>query len=186
MLVPTLLHVSEAALAALKAATGPVLFGPRSGSKTREFSIPDMLPPGPLQQLVPMRVREVASLRPGLTETVTGAVAGIVPRWRDHVEAGEGATVAARFADGGPALVEAGRYAYLAGWGDAGLLHAAMKRLAAAAGLTTFDLPDGVRLRRRGGLTFAFNYTEPDWPLPEGAVPRLGPTVLKPGDVAMW
>ncbi len=186
VLVPTLLHVGDEALAALKSATGHVLFGPRAGSKTREFSIPDELPPGPLRELVPMRVREVASLRPGLTETVAGEVAGTVTRWRDHVEAGEGATVAARFADGGPALVEHGRYGYLCGWADAALLGAVMARAAAAAGLPTLDLPEGVRLRRRGGLTFAFNYDAPEWPLPAGAAPRLGPRVLKPGDVAVW
>ena len=53
VLVPTLPHVGEAALAAFARAEGCVLFGPRSGSKTRHFSIPDNLPPGPLASLFP-------------------------------------------------------------------------------------------------------------------------------------
>ncbi len=186
VLVPTLTHVSDAALAALRDAPGQVLFGPRAGSKTRDFAIPADLPPGPLQDLVPMRVLEVSSLRPGLTEPVAGEVSGTVTRWRDHVEAGDGATVAAHFADGGPALVECGRFACLCGWPDAALLRAVTLRMAARAGLDVLDLPEGVRLRRRGPLTFAFNYDEPEWALPAGAVPQLGPQVLRPGDVAAW
>ena len=60
-----------------------LLFGPRSGSKTRHFAIPDTLPPGELQALLPIRVAQVASLRPGLVHPVAGAVARTAPprRW---------------------------------------------------------------------------------------------------------
>ena len=155
VLVPTLPHVSPAALAALRATEAQVLFGPRTGSKTRDHAIPDNLPPGPVADLLAMRVREVSSLRPGLVEAVRGEVTGAVTRWRDHAEAGEGTHVAARFADG-PALLEQGRFAYLCGWPDAQLLRETLLRLADRAGLVTVDLPEGVRLRRRGPLTFAF------------------------------
>ena len=185
VLVPPLPYVSPAALAALRIGRGQVLFGPRTGSKTRDFSIPENLPPGPVAELLAMRVREVSSLRPGLAAAVRGEVAGVVTRWRDHVEAGEGTHVAAHFADG-PALLERGRFAYLCGWPDAQLLRETLLRLAGRAKLVTVDLPEGVRLRRRGPLTFAFNYDEPQWALPEGAVPQLGPRVLEPGDLAVW
>jgi beta-galactosidase len=45
VLVPTLPHVTVSAERAFAAATGMVAFGPRSGSKTRHFSIPEELPP---------------------------------------------------------------------------------------------------------------------------------------------
>ena len=83
VLVPTLPHVGEAAAAAFARAEGCVLFGPRSGSKTRHFGIPDNLPPGPLASLVPVRVIEVASLRPGLRDEVSGSATGAAERWRD-------------------------------------------------------------------------------------------------------
>src|ERR1700721_1057549 len=41
VLVPTLPHVDEAAATAFALATGRVLFGPRSGSTTRYFAIPE-------------------------------------------------------------------------------------------------------------------------------------------------
>ena len=62
VVVPSLPHISEAALAAFQATEAPILFGPRSGSKTRHFAIPPELPPGPLQALLPLKVIQVASL----------------------------------------------------------------------------------------------------------------------------
>ena len=64
--VPSLPIVREEALEAFREAEGPVLFGPRSGSKTETFQIPKELPPGPLQALLPLKVVRVESLPPGL------------------------------------------------------------------------------------------------------------------------
>jgi hypothetical protein len=88
---------------AFAAATGIVAFGPRSGSKTAHFSIPDELPPGPLQRQLRSRVVEVSSLRPGVTIAVRGAISGHAERWREEVEAC--AETLATFTDGSPALV---------------------------------------------------------------------------------
>ncbi|MEO0466208.1 MAG: beta-galactosidase [Pseudomonadota bacterium] len=52
VLVPCLMHVSEAALAAFSACTAPTVLGPRSGSKTVDFQLPQNLAPGPLQALI--------------------------------------------------------------------------------------------------------------------------------------
>lgn len=186
VLVPSLFHIDDAALAALDSTGAEVLLGPRTGSKTKDFEIPPALPPGPAACLVPFRVVEVSSLRPGIPEPVSGIVTGAVERWRDHAEAGEGVEIEARFADGGPALLRLGRRSALCGWPDATLLDAVVERLAACVGLAGTVLPDGVRLRRRGALTFAFNYGIEDWPLPAGTVPRLGQSPLAPGEVAIW
>jgi beta-galactosidase len=187
VLVPTLPHVTEAALAAFAHAEGQVLFGPRSGSKTRNFSISDNLPPGPLASLIPLRVTEVASLRPGLTEVVRGAASGAVTRWRERIELTGAAEIDARFEDGDPALVRSGRWSYLAGWPDATLLAGVMRAIAARAGLTVETLPEGVRLRRRGDLTFAFNYSDKIY---VAAAPAsrfvLGGRGVGPREVAIW
>jgi beta-galactosidase len=184
VLVPCLPYVSEAALASFKSADSQILYGPRTGSKTRNFSIPDRLPPGPLAEILPMRVTEVSSLRPGLSAPVGGSVAGEVVRWREWIDTGS--EVAARFADGSPAVVVAGRHVYCGGWPDAKLLLCLVRWRAEAAGLAHVDLPEAVRLRRRGDITFAFNYGDEPWLAPANGKYILGGPRVGPQDVAAW
>ena len=187
VLVPTLPHVSEKALQAFRATQAAILFGPRTGSKTRNFSIPPNLPPGPLAADLPFRVLEVSSLRPGLAEAVAGAASGHVTRWREMLELAEGAQAEAHFADGSPAWVRAGKMSYLAGWPDETLLHAVVRLLAGHAELELLELPDFVRVRRRGDMAFAFNYGDADVALPVARARFvLGSPSLAPGDVAIW
>lgn len=187
VLVPSMPYVSVEAAAAFAATDAQILFGPRSGSKTRTHSIPENLPPGPLASLIPMRVREVASLRPGLSESVSGQAVGTVTRWRDHIEALAQTSVDARFADGGPAVLRNGTRSYVAGWPDFTLLTALIEAMATRAHLATTPLPEGVRLRRRGDLIFAFNYGDRAWtaPVDPGRV-LLGSATIAPSDVAIW
>jgi beta-galactosidase len=175
VLAPSLPHVGEAALAAFAAADGEVLFGPRSGSKTRHFAIPDNLPPGPLASLIPMRVLEAASLRPAAV------------RWRERVEALGSTEAEAHFADGDPALLRAGRFAYLACWPNTDLLASVMASLAKRAALPIEALPDGVRWRRRGDWIFAFNYGDTIYKAPASATQfLLGGNEIEPSGVAIW
>jgi beta-galactosidase len=141
VLVPTMPYVNDAAERALAAADGIVLYGPRSGSKTRHHATPPGLPPGSLSGLVKARVLEVASLRPGLTAKVKGKVTGTVERWRERLEPLAGAETLASFDNGDPALLRAGRHHYLAGWPDARLLLSLAKLMATRAGLKTVNVP---------------------------------------------
>ena len=184
VLAPSLPIVSEATEAAFAAADGVAVFGPRSGSKTRQFSIPDGLPPGPLRSLIPMRVIEVASTRPGVRKSVSGEISGGSERWLEHIETD--ARVLARFADGWPALVAEGRSHYLGLWPDPAALSSLMSCVARKAGLSTVALPEGVRLRRRGDLVFAFNYGVEPWPAPFAAAPILGDAVVAPRSYSVW
>ena len=187
VLAPCLPHIDDAALHAFAKAEGEVIFGPRSGSKTRNFAIPDNLPPGPLAALIPIRVIEVASLRPGLRESVVDAVAGDAARWRENLEIFGDAEIDARFADGSPALVRAGRWSYLACWPEADLLNAMIGAACRRAALPTTPLPEGVRLRRRGALTFAFNYGDTPFAIDApGAKFALGGATIGPSEVAAW
>ncbi len=161
VLVPSLPYVTDAAERAFAAAKGIVLFGPRTGSRTRHHAIPSNLAPGPLQRLIDLRVREVSSLRPGLSDNVSGAVTGNAVRWREYCESL--ADVEARFGNGDPALVQQDNYHYLACWPDSTLLLSMIGRLAKKASLATQSLPDYARLRRRGNLILAFNYGDEAW-----------------------
>jgi beta-galactosidase len=184
VLVPSLPIVRDDAERAFKAAEGIVLYGPRTGSKTLHYAIPTNLPPGPLHDLLGLRVLEVSSLRPGLVEAVKGIVSGTASRWVEHLETTS--KILARFADKKPALVAKGKHHYLACWPDAALLEKVMKRVAKSAGLKSVALPPHIRLRQRGNLVFAFNYGPKSWLLPKGTKPILGKNPLGPQDFAVW
>lgn len=186
VLVPTLVEVTDTALAAFRSFPGPILFGPRSGSRGRHHELPAELPPGPLQSLLPIRVVEVGSLRPGLALAVDGAVRGTISRWLDRIETD--LEPLARCADGAPALVARGPCHDLAGWPDPALLSATLRHLLELAGLPVVALPESLRRRRRGDLTFAFNDgPDPvDLPAPAGAGFPLGGTPLAAHDLACW
>ena len=184
VLVPSLPIVPVSAERAFAAATGIVAFGPRSGSKTRHFSIPEELPPGPLQRLLNTRVTEVSSLRPGVLVEISGAIRGHAERWREQVETR--AETLATFADGAPALVAKDNYHYLACWPDVGALGMLMALLCRKAGLATIELPTEVRLRRRGDLIFAFNYGRTPWRAPFSDEPLLGELEVMPRNFTVW
>ena len=68
--------------------------------------------------------------------------------------------VRARFADGHPAYVRHGAVHYFASVFDARLTEQLFARIALEAGLVPLALGDSLRVSRRGGLTYVFNYGE--------------------------
>lgn len=191
VVVPTLPHLPDGFVARLRDSGAQVVLGPRCGSKVETLSIADGLPPGGLRALMPIRVRRVESLRPGIAAPVVlGEHRGECIRWREHVELGADSVGEAQFADefGGPAVVRAGLVRYVAGWFDAPTLTEVMQRAAVDAGLEPYALPVGVRIRQRGELTFLFNYgDEPatlptesvDWLIGTDTVPSQGVCVAR-------
>ncbi len=87
-----------------------------------------------------------------------------------------------------PAVIHYERRIYIAGWPDADLRNEIMRFAAKEAGLPVFDLPEGVRLRRRGTLMFAFNYGAEIWTVPNlGQVDwLLGSAEIGPQQLACW
>ena len=185
VLVPSMLDINDNSEKAFADADGVVLYGPRTGSKTRHHGLPPNLAPGRLAECVKIRILEVSSLRPGLDSAVSGAVEGKGERWREYVEA-QGAEVLACFAEGDPALTAAGGHHYLACWPDEVLLTSTLKLLCGKAGLSVIELPPHIRLRRRGGLLFAFNYGEQNWVLPYDEKSLLGSMIIPPQGVAIF
>lgn len=185
--IPSLPHVSEAAMSALAASPATLLFGPRSGSKTRSFTIPDELAPGPLQALLPLKVTQVGALRPGLAVPVEGSgLSGSALRWREWLETDLPARLT--FADGGKAMVSAGNRHYLAAWLDEPLMREVLAGLLSEAGVAANRLPDAVRLQRRGNITFALNFGAEPWQVPEaeGKVFLLGDEMVAPRGLSCW
>ncbi|ASJ90326.1 beta-galactosidase [Porphyrobacter sp. CACIAM 03H1] len=167
VLVPTLPIVPEGFAERLAALECPVLLGPRSGSKTASFAIPDCLAPGALRSLTGVTVTRVESLRDGVAESAEGFA---VTRWREDL-----------VGDFAPELVDdAGRAVvsykdgvrYCAAWPDRALLAVLVERMAGEAGVALLDCPEGIRVRRTQAHIFTFNYAA------KGVfVPHLGRTL---------
>jgi beta-galactosidase len=187
VVAPSLPVVEERWTDRLAAVEGHILFGPRSGSKTRQFQIPPQLPPGLLQRLLPLRVASVESLRPGHREVV-GDGAGAVTNWLEHVET----DLAPRLStiDGKPVWLQSDRVHYLTGWPDPDLMLRILRAVAAECGVPFRSLPPGLRLRRHGSREFAFNYAPGEVDIselvPAGASLLLGELKLPPAGVAAW
>lgn len=186
ILVPCLPHVLDAAANAFANATGVILFGPRTGSKTRDFKISDGLPPGPLRDLLGFRVLAVSSLRPGLKAHVTGSLRGTFIKWSERVECYAGTDIVSRFESGAPAIVKNKNTISLLGWPDPDLLGDVMRHAASEAGLDLFSVPDTVRIRRRGEFVFAINYGDDAWTPPDFGTRILGAGDVKPQDLGIW
>jgi beta-galactosidase len=184
---PMVLHANEEFLASVQATDAVVVLGPRTGSKTGDFGIPESLPPGALQSLLPVSVTRVESLRPGaLVAAETGGKPIAASLWREWIRSD--LVPRASFADGGGAWYSDGRFHYLAGWPDEGFMDALIKQVASEAGLSLIDLPEGLRLSRRDGVTFCINFApEPrEAPAPDGATFLIGERRLTGGGVAAW
>jgi beta-galactosidase len=187
IVAPSLPVIDEHWTDRLAESRASVLFGPRSGSKTRELQISPELPPGPLQRFLPLKVAAVESLRPSHSEPIEGT-SGTVTTWLEHIES----CLEARLSTPGGKGVwfHSKRYHYLAGWPDPALLLEILGALAAECGLSPRSLPQGLRLRRHGNVQFAFNYGPGEADItglvPEDTVLLLGDTHVAPAGVAAW
>jgi beta-galactosidase len=185
IVAPSLQMVAETD--GLAASSAQILFGPRSGSKTRDFQIPPELAPGALQALIPIKVAAVESLRPGHCEPVQGS-AGSVFNWLEHVETRLVPRLST--AEGRGVWFQSDRFHYIAGWPDPILLLEILSALAAECALPVRRVREGLRLRRHGNVQFAFNYAPTDADIselvPSGASLMLGGLTLPPAGVAAW
>ena len=154
LFVPTLPIVPDGFAAKLAALNCPVLIGPRSGSKTNSFTIPDNLAPGALAELIPITITRVESLRNGIREEGEGFA---ITRWLEHIESDLAPEIALK--NGRGIVFRNGHARYCAGWPDKALLTTLIERMASEAGLPLSPLPEGLRTRRTATHLFAFNYS---------------------------
>ncbi|WP_419906325.1 beta-galactosidase [Hoeflea sp.] len=186
VLIPGLFAWNETLVTALRNYEGVALIGPRTGSKTTNFSIPEKLPPDLPADLADVVVSRVESLRPDCPVGLAGG-AGKVKFWREFLVTGERCQSEIASEDGWPVMVRQNNLHYLGGWPDDLLLDEIIGRLTTAAGVSTIDLPDGVRQRRHGDLTFVFNYGDTAVDLATlgiAGTPVIGGSELAPSEVA--
>lgn len=189
VVIPALMDPKPETIARLKASPAIVVFGPRSGAKTHDVTLPEGLPPGPLRDLLPIRVLSVETLRPDCAASLTwNGQAYPSATWREEIELTGEALVLATQDDGGPAIVRTGKTVYVGSLSDRRFLADFLESLCAEAGVPTQRLETDVRVRRRGGLTFAFNYgAQPvAAPAPDGVRFVIGGQTIAPRDLAVW
>lgn len=183
VIIPCLPILPDRFVERLSQYEGPVLIGPRSGSKSADFAIPSELPPGELQKLIPIKVVRVESLRDGVEEQGDGFS---VHRWLEHVES----PIAPEWKlnCGMGVVYRQSHLRYLAAWPVEASIKTLLENLAGEAGLLTTNLPEGVRLRRAGTTCFAFNYGSAPARLPDGIASNflLGSQELAPAGAAIW
>lgn len=186
IVIPALFTWTPEFIEAIRQHEGYTLIGPRSGSKTADFSIPEGLPPALPRDIINLRVSQVESLRADTPVPISGG--GAYRFWREFLEVGSGTQAVLTSEDGVPALAVQGRCSYLGGWPDSLLLDNILKRLAHKGGIATQDLSEGVRLRRHGAHVFAFNYGPAPFDLTAlgwTGKPILGDLMLEPSGLAV-
>jgi beta-galactosidase len=188
VVIPSLPILPEGLTEQLAAFAGPVVIGPRTGSKTRSFAIPPNLAPGTLQSLIPIKIVRVESLRDTVSEPGDGFA---ISRWIEHVETD--LTAEETLLNGQGVVFANGTVRYIAGWPDAALLDRVLRRTAHAAGLEPCDLGSkSLRIRRAGDLCFAFNYGTS--PVTLSVTPEhagdvnfiIGSDTIGPAQFAVW
>ncbi len=184
--IPALLAWTDALREAVANFDGHVLIGPRTGSKTQNFSIPAKLGPDLPQNLLDARVMRVDSLPAGVDVTVKGG--GSARLWREKTEGG--AEVIMEDVEGVPVLLSQGKLFYLTASGDRALIQRVADYLIAEADTPVLMLPAGVRCRTRGGFRIYVNYSasaqaitpaadESGYVLGGTEIPAAGVTVAK-------
>jgi beta-galactosidase len=187
--VPSLQHVTPKARAAFEACGGRIVFGIRTGAKTSSFQIPRNLAPGPLQALLPIKVTRVESLRPGLERGLRWRNRSYAcGTWVERLEIGADVHVQGSFSSGEPAIVESRGRTYIAVWPSRELALDIVSQTLAAAGVAVSLLDEDLRVRHRGGVTFAFNFSSDSKPAPAPATAAYvsGGKTIAPFNFAAW
>ena len=176
------LSISEPLLAELTSFEGHVLVGPRCGSKTDEYSIPPEMPPASLQTLIPVKVSRVESL-PDFCNVATADGFNAI-RWREKITGS--VEPVSTFTDGWGFYYCHDRCHYLnACLDDVSLLKFMQARLQ-QSGVATCACKEGVRIRRRGELIFAFNYGPNAVELDPSKSYLVGNATLGVAGVSVW
>jgi beta-galactosidase len=186
VLVPSLPILRPELITSLRKFLAPVVFGPRTGSKTADFQIPSNLPPGPLQEIFPMRVTRVESL-PDF-EPIPVSWRGVSYQcryWMEQIQAS--ATPWITSANGNAVAITHEGLTYLTTVPEQSLLDAIVEDIVSRTNLPTMLLPEGLRTRVRGNLRYFFNYgpTKVSLPVPKETEFLVGGPELPVAGVAV-
>ena len=170
-------------LQAIESTEARILFGPRSGSKTTEYSIPDNLAPGVLQKLLPLKVIRTESL-PDFAELPLNTTGLTAWRWREEIETT--LTPAEKFDDGWGFHYAHDRFHYLNCCLKQESLVKFIRTQLELCGINIMPCSEGLRYSHTGDLTFAFNYGPAPVTLDNSHQFVIGGSSLNAGEVAVF
>jgi beta-galactosidase len=139
------------------ARTVHLVFGPRTAYRTPTGRVHEDGQPGPLRDLLGLRLLNFDGMRPGLGASVGGHP---VETWAESYEL-LGGEVTHTYADGPlagrAAVVRHGNVTTVGAWSSS-LVKEVLAGLLAEVEIPTAELPDGVRVARRGDITTWMNF----------------------------
>ncbi len=154
VLAPGIMKLSDPLRAALARFKGTALIGPRTDTKTDELSIPT--PMGPSLPDIDVTAILTESMPPD--DTIALENGGQFVHWFEHLQGD--ATVFEATSSGQAAIMGNDHLRYLAGWPDDATFDRIVHDAATAQGLTTHQLPQGLRIRDTATHRFIFNYAK--------------------------
>lgn len=164
------------------------VFGPRSGAKTQEFSLPGNLPPGLLQSILPMKVLSVETTHIDHSEALifngdTYSSWG----WREELSASD-CEGTAFYSDYAPAIVSHNNVSYIGTLTCDLFLKEYFRQRCAQLKISTLEVHESVRISHRGKYVFAFNYSADvqELSLPSSTEFILGSGKIPAHGVSAW
>ncbi len=187
IIAPCLPVISDEFIFACKNSSAKWIFGPRSGSKTLDFNLPENLAPGKLQTLIPAKVLSVETTHKDLQEVMHYAGKEYTSwGWREELDAGL-SQITATYQNGSPAILQHQNINYIACLVSDEFLMDYFESLCSELSIPTVRTPEDIRLARRGQYTFAFNYgnkateldnvADKEFVIGSGSVPAYGLSV---------
>ncbi|MDQ3513076.1 MAG: beta-galactosidase [Chloroflexota bacterium] len=183
LVVAPALHLMSSARAAHLtevARRSHVIFGPRTAFRTPTGRVHEGGAPGPLGALVGWTLMNVDGLRHGLVQHAGGHEVTVWAECYSPYHGDSSAEVVVTYDDGPmatePAVVRRGNVATIGAWSPT-LVTSVLRDTCALVGIETINLPRGVRISRRGGLTTAVNFTSERFDLSDGE--SLGPVSFR-------
>ena len=152
VLAPGLMAWPKGLLEQVEQHKGAVMLGPRAGSRTENFAIPEQMPPA--VRHLDCKVAYVETLAKGAERSLTKG--GKVHTWFEKLETSE--SVLEQLEDGSPVLIHSGTSYYLGASLDAFALKRVFTNLCETVGLKIVDLPEGLRMRSTASHQFIFNH----------------------------
>jgi len=160
IIVPCLPIVKDKLIRSCKYSNARWVFGPRSGSKTKEFNLPKNLAPGKLQKLIPTKVLSVETTHKDLQEPIRFSNTDYFSwGWREELDESE-CEVVATYKDGNAAIVKHQNIQYIGCLLSDDFLLDYFETQCRDLGIDTFRTYSDIRIAQRGRYTFAFNYGE--------------------------
>jgi len=154
--VPGVMHMDDAIKSSLIECDATVVIGPRSGSRDKDFKIPEPLPPS-LAKLDTV-VEALESLRPN--DKIALRNNGNIVNYREFLNGNGDVFLSTK--QGQAVAMRNGSLIYVGSWLDQSGLKYLSQTLCEEQGITTIELPDGLRIRDTRTERFWINYDNKD------------------------